>query len=345
MISKVSGSRARLRKSLARSAAVVLLLSACSNHDSGTPPGGWAPGQGGNAPSKAMDLDPVALSPNGCLNLQLISEKLKGLPSETRLRSYSSDFDMKKAEGSKGSIRSHFLSEMSFRHFTFNEKSASIELSDWPTVTQSDCSSVDLTRLVDGVQTLRIDTESTTPTLLKLRSDDGNETIYELIGPRRLEIRSVEHGFDTCPDHVKVEMTTRRIYEWGTEPDLAALPIEVARDFLKKLRSAVVEMPESLDASVIYETTPFVKVAANDLRALAGATVSNDVLRCPYRPKPPTGDEPPPEPDPTPTPVPQPTPASDAPAPTPQLPGEPQPSNSSSDSREELVRSPFPRMP
>jgi hypothetical protein len=272
-------------------------------------------GEAGNEEStRGYDVDLTSVSPEGCLNLSELNATLAALPPDAIVRRHSLNFQIDNETEDGSRVRRNFQALAAFARFKFSERASSLEALDQPTLIQHGCETLDSSNDVEGTQSFAI-TPGETAETLHMKDADGTEYTYRLKDARTLEVTTKGLAIDPCPSYPRAKIESTEIITWGRPDDLAKVPIMISRDMLRKISVVVQEMPEDLRGLVSTSTEDLVPVAGSDLHILKATPMESNILKCPYKAKPPTGEEPPPPaPDSPPTTLPE-APASDSPRP------------------------------
>ena len=318
---RVNGKHASIIRAITLSLSMSLIVS-CSGNNGGDA-GGGGPG-GPNGPGGNLDLPTDELTAGGCLDLAHTLEKLRSVPQDTVLRRYTREFEIKQKENQP--LRRNFAARMAKGNFVFEQKPVELFLAEGAVVTQNACESA----VFDfgeglGSATYKIEAADSR-SKVKFVKDDGSYEIYELKGPREIEITLKQTVQDECPNkptHPTHLVSSVQNLAWGAHGQFESRPASISRSYLKEMKVAVSQMPDGLSQLMNYDPNAVVAASAMDLRELALAPTSPDVDRCPDRVSPPSGEEPRApreETSPAPQPAPQPTPAPPAPQPAPPIP-------------------------
>ena len=264
-------------------------------------------------PPPPIDLRADELSPNGCLDLSLVNASLRGFPSGIFIREYTTGFSIsKEALDGKPLARSrNMAAESALSALSIDEKISDLYASELAEVRQDGCATVAIDGIAGAKEIYTVLSESSTKSILHLKSLDGTrERVYNLRGPRELEITNKAPRIDRCPDFQRANATSTQVRQWGTASEMEALPIKISSVYLRQISIAVEEMPVGLSDLLSQSSSEFVEPTMDDLRALRRTPLDPQVVHCPFHAKPPSADEPPPpEEDPS-VPTPTPTPSS-----------------------------------
>jgi hypothetical protein len=263
-----------------------------------------------------MDVSGQDVTRDGCLNLQLLREKLKALPDQAVIRRYTSDFDIEKHKDAANAPRANFSAVSAFAHFQYSEAAARLALNpaqSGPFVIldqgeQRDCNAVTIRNPIAGERVLRI-VSTKSPNKIELESDERERVVFTLNSPRELQIEVDSAEIDFCPSYEKARIREKLVQSWGKASDLDLVPLTISTTYLKKMTLAVTEMPQALSYLISQASDESISVTRADLSDLALAPLDRKLQVCPYRATPPSGEEPPPPSDPAPA-----TPSSSTPA-------------------------------
>lgn len=289
--------------------------------------------------SGAINLDAEELSPNGCLDLSLLDEKVRGFPPSVMIREYTTGFSMARdaLDGQPLLRQRNMAAESAFSALAHTENSSQVFAGSLPIIRQDGCSTIEMEDAMGAKEIHIIDAPSSSIGVLRLKSPDGlRERIYTLKDPRLLEISIMAPKIDRCPDFQKAYAISIYTREWGTRNEMLIRPLRIASGFLRQLSVAVESMPIALYDRISQSSSDYIEPTTKELRSLKMANLDPQIARCPFHARPPVSDEPPPveeemipetqgpiEPPevvapratPTPTPVPSPPAASATPAP------------------------------
>ncbi len=265
-----------------------------------------------------MDLNAAELSVAGCLNLQMVNERMARLPDDTVVREYTHDVGV--AVGSNfpdtatAKTRFHNMeSEVSLANLALKEKSSREFIAGLSAIEQTDCAQVVRTDQMGNHETFEIVKEGQS-NLVHIRSADHlREETYTLIGPRHLEIKIVASHVDRCPKFTKFQVTVAKIRSWGSTSELNADPILLNRDFARNLSSAVDSTPDDILMQLGQDDGGAIRLTGDDISQLKSQSPTEAILHCPIGSTPPSSDEAP-RPEQTATPSPQ---AAQSPTPSP----------------------------
>jgi hypothetical protein len=300
-------------------AALLVLTSACSmslsklaggNHGGGDGGGDGGGGSGPLAQPASLDLNVTDLSPNGCLDLQMVADRFHTFPQGSVIREYTQNFEMEnQSVDSKQLPRlRNMTAETAFSNFAYEERGAELYVSDMSTFTQTGCTGLDVTNQLGSTQHFSI-VSGDEPNALHIKSADGQTDIsYILKSARSMDIITVAPRIDRCPDFLKAIATTTRTREWGSQAEIDNTVVKIKAELLRKISVAVREMPDALATLLSVSSGDTLQPETRDLRQLKNAALDPNIVRCPFDATPPSADEPPP-PEETVPPAASPTPA------------------------------------
>lgn len=293
-------------------------LLSCAKGGSGEEPAGT----GGTAGPRAAGYDiHVSTRDEGCADVAEFFARLQSLPDGAWVRRHTVSFKPSAQNEDGTKPRTNFLSVLAFSSFEITERRMGDFRAEIGTVEQSACQSVRFTEPGVGASEFMI--RATTPNSIQLGvvgdpADPAKDSIrqtLEWVGPRELRIRTSYLAMDMCPDYKVVRVERTQSLQWGPEEFMAsATTADVDPVYIGRATKPLAAAPGGLtglavEEAVETEAAPMQTTAINvsELRRLRDSQIRTDMKVCPYRAKPPTGDEPPPPEDdaaPTPTPAP-----------------------------------------
>lgn len=263
----------------------LVLLSACGDGDpSGSPE---------DKVVRSLDLNVEELSQRGCLNLEATYAAIGDLPSHALVRHHTPDIRIEPTLDEPSEPRRNFLALISFSNFRYLETAARIAHASFAGFEQTDCAFVDVDSGLGAKQRFQI-RRNETKSGVHLVAADGSEITYVLKSPRQLEIRRSGEAIDPCPNYAKVKLTSLEVLTWGTQEEFANQPLLASSGLLKRISGAITDMPTHVLTEVMTSDEDYVLADPTDLRGITAGTLDPDVLRCPYRANPPSGEEAPP---------------------------------------------------
>ena len=294
----------RMLRGAAAALISLALLASCAKGGGGS---GGSGGGGEGGPSSGPAFDVPALSQNGCLDIGAALEQLASAPESTMVRRQTEDFTISKENHLEKRVTESTAAVAAFATFKFVERPVSLFYANEMTAVQNGCETVSYKRIIPGVE-LPPDVynvkkeEGAPPERLHVVSTDGQrELIYELKGPRALEITTIEPYTDPCPPHGIAKVTVKDMLTWGDPASIEAAPVGISRKLLALMDIAVKELPPGLTSLLGVESVepeaaegaPLVQASALDIKSLLPASQKDpNVHTCEHKPKPPSGDEP-----------------------------------------------------
>lgn len=278
----------------------------------------------------------VQLTAGGCPDLAVLFTRLRELPAEGWMRRHTVSLQptTKNEDGSRP--RANFLSVLAFSSFELLEGKVADLRSEIGVVEQNGCQSVRITDPDTGARDYLIRAFDADSILLGQPSDplDPSKDIateeFEWVSPSEVRLRSRYSAMDFCPDYKSVRVEKVQSIKWGPADLMAATStVPVDPSYIGHATKALVDIPSGVRTIAIEDPFEVESVGTNqaeaslaELRKLRDSTIRVDMKVCPYRAKPPAGDEPPPpEVEATPTPAPTPdTGAIPDPEPQPETP-------------------------
>lgn len=265
-----------------------------------------------------VDLKEEELSPNGCLDLSIVTERFLGFPESVVIRKHTVSFSMAPAamDGYPMARMRNLAAESAFAALTVDEQTPLDFADKLPIVRQEGCSKVEFENSLGARDTYFINAAESSPRQLVINSEDGlSIRNYTLLSPRQMEIKITAPKIDRCPGFQKVMTESTYLLEWGLESEIRGRPVRIATDYLRQISVAIESIPEAIVRLLSGSTGRFVEPAVSDLHVLKTAALDPHITRCPFYTQPPVADEPPPpelERDPAPvtapTPIPEPIP-------------------------------------
>ncbi len=233
------------------------------------------------------------VSQNGCLNIQMLLERMKTFPPQTVGRKVSTYVEV-----SGETVKPNSVLLMTHGNFVFEERPFSDLKNLMPvqraiSANQFLCSRVSLINEAGSETPFQV--ESYTESSLKMISDDEDKKEVELLftPPQTLTIRSTYSTKDYCDNEAEAMTHTEIIFRWGLSDISTLIPAErVNTAMLRSLVQSSDNPPsEIVDASQSVEES--VEVSISSLKAIRSAAIKTEVLGCF-----------PTDPQPTPTPMP-----------------------------------------
>jgi hypothetical protein len=272
--------------------------------------GGLADG----ARNETHELDVAALSPNGCLDMQLVSEHLRRIESTAYSRRFTTDVTSEAQDNKSRMIAAKGA-------FVFVEGPLADEMQAFPVVAQLGCQSATFTS-GSAEETYTIDGFSGTH--VSMKNADGTRTkIFRIVNSKTIEEQTKFTALNPCGALDEMKLSVTQALRWGTRPEIEAISQEVvSSDMLKRLKSATAftgsRLPGPLPAGMDTDIpgSRFINYLAQDPQPTPP-------------PQPPQPQPPQPQPAPQPAPQPQPQPEPDLeehPRPVPETRPRPQPS-------------------
>jgi len=271
---------------------------------------------GDNPPQYSIEVPTEA---EGCASFAGFIAQLALMPPDALMREVTVNLSVNDSNIDRTRPRANFLTVLNFSSLQYEQRTTSEWVSDFGAITQSGCSTVSWINPSGVIRNFQI-TEFT-ETSLKLRGQgpvadeaQNTEVRLEWIGPNELLVETDYPAMDFCPDYKSIRVSRQQRLRYGHPVIVQAQTTEqVDSRYLDRAVRAAVRAPASLSAldwEGVTIQAQNMDVAVADLEALTRSDVRVDLKTCPYRAKPPSGDEPlPPEAEPTPTPTPSPTPA------------------------------------
>lgn len=256
--------------------------------------GGRGSGDSNPVSASSFDISMSDVTPNGCLDLQLLSERLRSLPTTTQVRQHTTDFQIESAPGSRTKPRRNFIALAAFSNYLFEEMAAELALAQSPTVTQNSCQSVAFASEIGGSEEYFV-RQSEKPTQLHLVREDGAQLIYEIKSPREISLISISSVIDPCPSYPEAKIKKEQLMRWGPQEELNQLPAAIQTQFLSYIAMSIVDMPSGLAGAMAHSSSEVIQAKSNDLRSLMASTVDPEIHECPYKAKPPSGSQPQPD--------------------------------------------------
>lgn len=254
-----------------------------------------------------VDLKAEELSPNGCLDLSLLTERFLGFPESILIRKHTVSFSISPVatDGYAVARMRNFAAESALAALEIEEQTPLDFSEGSPIVRQDGCSKVEFENSIGAKDVYNIDGTASSERQLVLSSEDGfNKRSYILKSPRLIEITVTAPKIDRCPTFQKVMTMSTYSLEWGLESEIRGRPVRIATDYLRQITIAVEAIPAAIIQLLSGSTSGFVEPQAPDLRVLKTAALDPQITRCPFHTQPPVADEPPP-----PEQVPEPAPA------------------------------------
>ena len=263
-------------------------------------------GKKGNGDAQAS-FDISVKSNGACADLSAFYNDLRKMPSDGWVRRHTVNMkaDDRNTRVSNvvetgGSPRANFLSVLYYSNFEITEQSVPDFHAELEKVDQSGCESVTI-----GNQTYAV-RESTGSSIrlaqmvqVKDRTDakkmvpfEKESITYNFRGPRSVDITRRVLVQDPCPHYDTVFVTKTTRLTWGHSSDPAVdEPQEVNPAFVRSAMRAVYSLPPKL-ATIQTEGVDSVAMSIDDMALLRNSAVRRDMQVCPYRAKPPEGDDP-----------------------------------------------------
>ncbi|MCM2280413.1 MAG: hypothetical protein NDI61_01045 [Bdellovibrionaceae bacterium] len=267
----------------------------------------------------------ILLRQEGCPDVADFFTRLRALPSDTGVRRHTISLQPSDLNEDGSKPRTNFLSVLAFASFEFSELKMAEFRNEIGAIEQNSCANVRITEPNVGAQDWTIRAFSPTSIRLGTAVDVNDPTKdsmtleFEWVAARELRIRSRYSAMDFCPNYKSIQVEKTQSLQWGPADFLTqSATAEVDASYLEHAMRPLAAHPSALAVSVssvngtagldINSDGPrLVQAQVSDLRRLRESFVRQDMKVCPYRAKPPTGDEPPPpEPDAAPTPTPTP---------------------------------------
>lgn len=260
----------------------------------------------------------------GCPDVAEFFSRLSTLPEDGWVRRHTVSFKpaVQNEDGSKP--RTNFVSVVAFSSFEISEKRVGEFRMELGTFEQTACQSLRATET--GVGTRDYVIRASTPSSIRMAlaadpadpADPTKDDVtmdLEWIGPRELRVRSSYLAMDMCPDYKPLRVERTQSIQWGPADFPATnTTADVDPAFISRAIKPLASVPSSLSALGTDDsletnagTLQTTAVSVSDLRKLRDSQLRTDMMVCPYRAKPPSGDEPPPPDEtvaPTPTPAP-----------------------------------------
>ncbi len=303
-------------------------LVACAKGGSapGTGPAGESDGSGGAANPRGNGHDlPVAIRSEGCPDVADFFSRLLTLPGDSWVRRHTVSFKPAPQNEDGSRPRANFLSLLAFSSFELLEKRLDDFRTELGSVEQSGCRTVRFIEPETGA--LEFVVRAATPNSIQLglpadpsdpSSDPSKDTMTKTLewsSPRELRVHTSYPVMDMCPDYKSIRVERTQSLQWGPEDLVAdAVTADVDPAYVARATKPLSIVPGGLASFGAGEETEegaatmqTAAINVSELRRLRDSQVRTDMKVCPYRSKPPTGEEPPP-PDidtpPTPTPAP-----------------------------------------
>lgn len=244
-----------------------------------------------------VDLKEEELSPNGCLDLSIVTERFLGFPESVMIRKHTVSFSMAPVaiDGYPVPRMRNLAAESALAALTVDEESP-LDFSDkLPIVRQEGCTKVEFENSLGARDVYFINASSSSSKQLVINSEDGlSMRSYTLLSPRQIEIKITAPKIDRCPGFQKVMTESTYLLEWGSESEIRSRPVRIATDYLRQIIVATDSIPQAIVRLLAGSTGGFVEPALPDLHALKAASLDPQITRCPFHTQPPAADEPPP---------------------------------------------------
>ncbi len=263
---------------------------------------------------RSFDI-PVRMS-NGCVDLAAFYNSLSRMPNDGWVRRHTinmlADDHTTKVSNvvERGaSPRANFLSVLYYSNFEMSEQRTPEFQSELESITQVGCSKVMI-----GTQEYQV-RESTANSIriasiamIKDAPFEKDSMTFYFKSPRSVDIVRRNLVQDPCPHYDTVFVTKTSRLSWGhtSDPNATAAQ-EVDAGFVRRAMRAVYKLPSSL-SRIQTESAGIMSMEVTEMAELRNSPVRRDMQACPYRAKPPEGDDPEAPLDPelaTPTPAPE----------------------------------------
>ncbi len=244
-----------------------------------------------------VDLKAEELSPHGCLDLSLITDRLITFPESVLIRKYTTSFSIAPVamDGYPVARLRNLAAESALASFVIDEHSPLDYSENAPLVRQHGCAKLEFENSSGAKDVYEIDASASSETQLVVQSANGkNKRTYVLTGPRRLEIIVTAPKIDRCPEFQKVMSTSTYILEWGAASEIRNRPVRIAADYLRQMAVAVEIVPTEISRLLALSAGGFVESHASLLQSLKTASLDPQITRCPFLTQAPVADEPPP---------------------------------------------------
>ncbi len=236
-----------------------------------------------------------------CFDVAAFHDRLKGLPSDAWIRRHVTGLTPSAVNTDGSQPRINFLSVLAFSSFGLKEMQPQDIVSSEIQIEQLGC---DLVRVIDSIHgTLEYKINGSTPTSLTLTLQDPvdvslvtQQISYEWINSNELKIREIYTAMDFCPDYKNIELERFERIRWGSPDTHAVQAIEqIDKSFFKLMSRALADLPEDL-AALARNPAPAdaepITLTVDDLKRVKASHVRRDLQVCPYKSKPPQGEEP-----------------------------------------------------